>query len=312
MFQNFTPQKSRSHRAVRQPSFLNQNGRPPYYEDIYRSRDPGEDDEGSAEQCESESDSDVPVRTRSKKKSAKVNNEGSRGQAISISSGSEESDEEDVLSSSKSVDKSPRDLSEDHQYQIAPILNPKHSLPRAEVRRLKARRCGLFSGAFGMSINALHTGKDDGAVADDEQSDMPVEDAFGGRAKQESVKRRSVRIQQQWAERVAARKQAQKAGKQALRQAGKKAAMVAGTLNHKGQRVGTKQSSKTASEPRPKPKMRTSIGSKSSKPAAQQHGGALRAAVVMVDNRGINLAEYQRYDADGGAAASAALDLRGG
>lgn len=99
MFQNFTPKKSRSNRAVRQPSFLNQNGRPPYYEDIYRSRAPGEDDEGSAEHCESESesDSDVPVRTRSKKgrkdqslrdsgrkkELAKGNNKGSKGRAIS-------------------------------------------------------------------------------------------------------------------------------------------------------------------------------------------------------------------------------------
>lgn len=208
---------------------------------------------------------------------------------LTVSSGSEESDEEDVLSSSKSVDETPPDLNEDHQYQIAPILNPKHSLPKAEVRRLKARKCGLFSGAFGISIKELRTVEYEGAVADDEQSDMPVEDAFGWRAKRESVKRRSASrtiIKQQLAERVAARKQAQKAEKKALREkVGRKAA------------VGMK-SSKTASKTRSKQKMRTSIGSKSSKAAAQQHGGALRAAVVMVDNRGIDLAEYQRYDSD--------------
>lgn len=98
MFRNTTHKKSRSDRAARQPAFLNQNGRPPYYEDIYRSRDPCEDNEGSAEQCESESDSDVPVRTKSKKdrknqslrdsgrqkkELAKVNNNGSKGRAIS-------------------------------------------------------------------------------------------------------------------------------------------------------------------------------------------------------------------------------------
>lgn len=217
-----------------------------------------------------------------------------------VSSGSE-SDEEDVLSSNKSVDETPRDFNEDVEYQIAPILNPKHSLPKAEVRTLKARKCGLFSGAFGISIKALRTVEYEGAVADDERSDVPVEDTFGARAIRESVKRRPTSrtiIKQQLAERVAARKLAQKAEKKALRQVGKKAAMVAGTMNHKGQRVGTKKSSMTASKPRSKPKMRTSIGSKSSKPAAQHPGGALRAAVVMVDNRGINFAEYQRYDSD--------------
>ncbi|CAK1355267.1 unnamed protein product [Cercospora beticola] len=315
MFRNTTPKRLRPNRAARQPAFLNQNGRPLYYKDIYRSRDSGEDDEGSAQHCESESDSDVPVHTpskkgrkdqslrdsgRKKKELAKVSNKGSKGSAISISSGSEESSEEDVLSSSKSTDRRPRDPNEDPEYQIAPILNSKHSLPTAEVRRLKARKCGLFSGAFGMSIKALRTVEYEGAVADDEQSEVPVEDTFGGRAKRGMVKRRSASrtiIKQQLAERVAARKLAQKAERKARRQVGKKAAMVAGTTNHKGQRVGTK-SSKTASKARSKPKMRTSIGSKSSKPAAQQHGGALRAAVVMVDNRGINFAEYQRYDSD--------------
>ncbi|KAM3419228.1 hypothetical protein BST61_g5168 [Cercospora zeina] len=160
MFQNAARKIPRAHRVERQAAFLDQSGRPPYHEDIYGSRDPGEDDGGPAEQCESESD-------------------------------------------------------QKHEDRIAPHINSKHSLPRAEVRRLQARKCGLFSGAFGQR---------NGVRTDGEKREMPVEeDASIKRAKGKAVTRRRatrMSIKPQLAERVAAKRQAEKAEKQALRHNG--------------------------------------------------------------------------------------------
>ncbi|KAF2207484.1 hypothetical protein CERZMDRAFT_102381 [Cercospora zeae-maydis SCOH1-5] len=274
MFQKAARGTPRADRVARRATFLDQRGRPPYYEDIYGSRDAGEDNEGPAEQCESESDSDGDVRTRSKKargnakryKGREKNGRStvvgptSKDAAIYMSSDSGESDGEDKPSSSNAIDSSTQDPSHRHEYRIAPNLNSKHSLPRAEVRRLQVRKCGLFSGAFGSgrddTAEVVGTTEDNGVVAGDGESEMAGGDGSRRRERRGQVTRRATRmsIKQQLAERVAAKKQAEKAKKLAVRR------------------------SKPAAS-------RSSIGSKSSK----------RAAMVLLDHSGIDFAEYTRY-----------------
>lgn len=187
-------------------------------------------------------------------------------------------------------------------YQIVPNLNPKRSVPQSQVRKLKARKFGLFSKINGLSeddSDVVPTIEgSEGEAVEDGGEELLSPPSSRPRYRQTVVPRSADRvpIKQQMAELVAARTRTEKAEKKALRvkEAANKAAAPAAkepnSQRRRGSHTTLAKKSKTASKQKLDSR---AIGSKSSKPAA--HTKKLRTAHVVLDNSGIDLSEYTRY-----------------
>lgn len=201
-----------------------------FYEDIYDPRNIGEEreaeeaGEGPGEKCESETESetesgsDVAV----KKNSSYEGRWERHGRKARVSVGGEdvvvEGEEKEKTKKRKKgvmvVNDSDSEGLEDHEddiFKIAPNLNSKTSIPRSEVKKLKARKqCGLYhSKAHG---------------ADDED-EIWTRSRRGKRSKVTVRPAHRTLFKQQLKERLADKKKAEQAAKRAQRQQ-KKAAPV--------------------------------------------------------------------------------------
>lgn len=132
------------------------------------------------------------------------------------------------------------DHEDDDNFKIAPNLNSKTSIPRSEIKKLKARKqCGLYHSK---------------AHASDDEDEVWTRSRRGKRSKMAIRPAHRTLFKQQLKERLAEKKKAEQAAKRAQRQ--KKIVNV-------------------------KKKDRRGIDAK--------------AMMVMVDNGGINISEYQRF-----------------
>lgn len=230
-----------------------------FYEDLYdprnirEEREAEEAGEGPGEKCESEtemeSESDVAV----KKNSSYEERWGRNGRKARVSVGGEdvvvvEEGEEKTKAKKRKkgvivVNDSDNEGLEDHEddiFKIAPNLNSKTSIPRSEIKKLKARKqCGLYHSK---------------AHASDDEDEVWTRSRRGKRSKVAIRPAHRTLFKQQLKERLAEKKKAEQAAKRAQRQ--KKTV----TVKKKDRR-----------------------------------GIAAKAMVVMVDNRGINFSEYQRF-----------------
>lgn len=230
-----------------------------FYEDIYdprnirEEREAEEAGEGPGEKCESETESetesgsDVAV----KKNSSCEGRWGRSGRKARVSVGGEdvvvEGEEKTKAKKRKKgvmvVNDSDSEGLEDHEddiFKIAPSLNSKTSIPRSEIKKLKARKqCGLYHSK---------------AHASDDEHEVWTRSRRGKRPKVAIRPAHRTLFKQQLKERLADKKKAEQAAKRAQRQ--KKTV----TVKKKDRR-----------------------------------GIAAKAMVVMVDNRGINFSEYQRF-----------------
>lgn len=225
-----------------------------FYEDIYdprnirEEREAEEAGEGPGEKCESESESVVA----GKKNSSYEGRWGRHGRKARVSVGGEDvvvvEEEEKTKAKMRKegvmvVNDSDSEELEDHEddiFKIAPNLNSKTSIPRSEIKKLKARKqCGLYHSK---------------AHASDDQDEVWTRSGRGKRSKVAIRPAHRTLFKQQLKERLAEKKKAEQAAKRAQRQ--KKTV----TVKKKDRR-----------------------------------GIAAKAMVVMVDNRGINFWEYQRF-----------------
>ncbi|KAI5370131.1 hypothetical protein Slin14017_G010100 [Septoria linicola] len=305
--------------------FHKRTTKPHYYEDVLGARNPEETYEGTAEKCESDSDSDSSIReafkkspeyqrqygSYSRKAQARVtgtpsstvmlltDDESGSGEEESYDGGEEETGDGAIVV----IDLEDDVTHKDGGYQIVPNLNSKRSVPRSQVRKLKAKKFGLFSKNNGLSEDESDVVPtiegDDCEAFEDGGEELSSAPSSRSRHRQAIVVPRSadrIPIKQQMAELVASRIRAEKAAKKALRvkeAADKAAARAAKEQNSQRRRVSRTNlatQSKTASKQKLTSRI---VGSKSSKPAA--HTKKLRTAHVVLDNSGIDLSEYTRY-----------------
>lgn len=194
-----------------------------FYEDIYDPRNIGEEreaeeaGEGPGEKCESEteseseSESDVAV----KKNSSYEGRGGRHGRKARESVGGEdvvvmEEEKTKAKKSEKGVmvvndsDSEGLEGHEDDIFKIAPNLNSKTSIPRSEIKKLKARKqCGLYHSK---------------AHASDDEDEVWTRSRRGKRSKVAIRPAHRTLFKQQLKERLAEKKKAEQAAKRAQRQ----------------------------------------------------------------------------------------------
>lgn len=194
-----------------------------FYEDIYdprnirEEREAEEAGEGPGEKCESEteseseSESDVAV----KKNSSYEGRWGRHGRKARVSVGREDVvvvEEEKTKAKKRKkgvivVNDSDSEGLEDHEddiFKIAPNLNSKTSIPRSEIKKLKAKKqCGLY--------HSKGHGSDD-------EDEIWTRSRRGKRSKVAIRPAHRILFKQQLQERLADKKKAEQAAKRAQRQ----------------------------------------------------------------------------------------------
>lgn len=194
-----------------------------FYEDLYDPRNIGEEreaeeaGEGPGEKCESETESetesgsDVAVN-----KNSSYEGQGGRNRRNArVSVGGEdvvvEGEEKTKAKKRKKgvmvVNDSDSEGLEDHEddiFKIAPNLNSKTSIPRSEIKKLKARKqCGLYHSK---------------AHASDDEDEIWTRSRRGKRSKVAIRPAHRTLFKQQLKERLADKKKAEQAAKRAQRQ----------------------------------------------------------------------------------------------
>lgn len=193
-----------------------------FYEDLYdprnirEEREAEEAGEGPGEKCESETESESGSDVAVKKNSSYEERWGRHGRKARVSVGGEDVvvlEEEKKTKAKKRkkgvivVNDSDSEGLEDHEddiFKIAPNINSKTSIPRSEIKNLKARKqCGLYhSKAHG---------------ADDED-EIWTRSRRGKRSKVTVRPAHRTLFKQQLQKRLAEKKKAEQAAKRAQRQ----------------------------------------------------------------------------------------------
>lgn len=189
-----------------------------FYEDLYdprnirEEREAEEAGEGPGEKCESESESDVA----GKKNSSYEGRGGRNGRKARVSVGGEDVvvvEEEEKTKAKKRkkgvmvVNDSDSEGLEDHEddiFKIAPNLNSKTSIPRSQIKKLKAmKQCGLYHSK---------------AHASDDEDEISTRSSRGKRPKVAIHPAHRTLFKQQLKERLAEKKKAEQAAKRTQRQ----------------------------------------------------------------------------------------------
>lgn len=192
-----------------------------FYEDLYdprnirEEREAEEAGEGPGEKCESETESESESDVAAKKNSSYEGPGGRNGRKARVSVGGKDvvvvvDEEEKARKRKKGVmvvnDSDSKGL-EDHEddiFKIAPNLNSKTSIPRSEIKKLKARKqCGLYHSK---------------AHASDDEDEVWTRSRRGKRSKMAIRPAHRTLFKQQLKERLADKKKAEQAAKRAQRQ----------------------------------------------------------------------------------------------
>lgn len=192
-----------------------------FYEDIYdprnirEEREAEEAGEGPGEKCESETESESGSDVAVKKNSSYEERWGRNGRKARVSVGGEdvavEGEEKTKAKKRKKgvmvVNDSDSEGLEDHEddiFKVAPNLNSKTSIPRSEIKKLKARKqCGLYHSK---------------AHAFDDEDEIWTRSRRGKRSKVAVRPAHRTLFKQQLKERLADKKKAEQAAKRAQRQ----------------------------------------------------------------------------------------------
>lgn len=193
-----------------------------FYEDIYNPRNIREEreaeeaGEGPGEKCESEteseseSESDVAVKKNSSYEGRWGRND--RNARVSVGGGDVVPKEEKTKAKKRKkgvmvVNDNDSEGLEDHEddiFKIAPNLNSKASIPRSEIKKLKAKKqCGLYYSK---------------AHASDDEDEVWTRSRRGKRSKVAIRPAHRTLFKQQLQERLAEKKKAEQAAKRAQRQ----------------------------------------------------------------------------------------------
>lgn len=190
-----------------------------FYEDIYdprnirEEREAEEAGEGPGEKCESESESESDVAV--KKNSSYEGRWGRNGRKARVSVEGEDVvvvEEEKTKAKKRKkgvmvVHDSDNEGLKDHEddiFRIAPNLNSKTSIPRSEIKKLKARKqCGLYHSK---------------AHASDDEDEIWTRSRRGKRSKVAIRPAHRTLFKQQLQERLAEKKKAKQAAKRVQRQ----------------------------------------------------------------------------------------------
>lgn len=190
-----------------------------FYEDIYdprnirEEREAEEAGEGPGEKCESETESESGSDVAVKKNSSYEERWGRNGRKARVSVGEEDVVVVEEKTKAKKrkkgvmvVNVSDSEGLEDHEddiFKIAPSLNSKTSIPRSEVKKLKARKqCGLYHSK---------------AHASDDENEISTRSRRGQRPKVAIRPAHRTLFKQQIKERLAEKKKAEQAAKRAQR-----------------------------------------------------------------------------------------------